>query len=99
MSRSFCNPPPLIPRDRAHAAAVRERGGGTESEGAFGRRPGVFMPAPRPSGAGGRSNVSPVAYQRASGSDDECNVLQHSWLTTHYLAREREVVTRLVLSP
>ena len=36
----------------AHAAAVRERGGGTEIEGAFGRRPGVFTPAPRPSGAG-----------------------------------------------
>ena len=27
--------------------------------------------------------------KRASGSSDGCNVLQHSWLTTHNLARER----------
>ena len=41
-----------------------------------------------------------MAYQRASGSNDGCNVLQYSWLTTHSLAREeREVVTRLVLTP
>ena len=32
----------------AHAAAVRERSGGTESDGAFGRRPGVFAAPLRP---------------------------------------------------
>ena len=79
---------------RACCVSVCRTVGNRLYEGAFGSRSGGFMACPAHPEWVDCGHVSPMAHQeRASGSSDGCNVLQHSWLTTHNhahnLARER----------